>query len=284
MTSHPRHDGSLLVTDSLLKKFLQVHSEPTAMMALPQWSRLSGQCRGLLRGRLLNAQKVVTAGLKSYEPLPDFSEVTMKEKPRLRFLNKAPDLVKVVKEPKNLNDIRGPAKVGREFQEGEYGILALGGGYLKWGHFEMMRLTLNRKFNSKTTFSVWMVEAPYKPITRKGLGQRMGGGKGAVDHYVTPVKAEQLILEVGGRCEFEEVRPALEQVAKKLPFPAIAVSRESLKQMREEFLEKQRNNQNPWTFERIISCNMMGCRKYLSPYDLRFKGRYWGKFYMRDRI
>ncbi|CAI9576011.1 unnamed protein product [Staurois parvus] len=101
----------------------------------------------------------------------------MKEKPKLRVLNKVPDLVKAVKMPKNLRDIRGPATEGRDFREGEFGILALGGGYLHWGHFEMMRLTLNRKFNARTTFSLWMVEAPNKPITRKGLGHRMGGGK-----------------------------------------------------------------------------------------------------------
>ncbi|KAG8541732.1 hypothetical protein GDO81_028353 [Engystomops pustulosus] len=208
----------------------------------------------------------------------------MKERPKLRFMNKVPDLVKVVKVPKNLKDIRGPASHGRDFQEGQYGILALGGGYLHWGHFEMMRLTLNRKFDPRATFSNWLIEAPNKPITRKGLGQRMGGGKGAVDHYVTPVKAEQLVLEVGGRCEFAEVLPILTQVAKKLPFPAKAVSRESLQQLREEQEERQKNNQNPWTFERLVTRNMMGCRKYLSPYDLQFKGRYWGKRILKDRV
>ncbi|XP_072279796.1 large ribosomal subunit protein uL16m [Pyxicephalus adspersus] len=253
-------------------------------MALSLWNRLT-RLRGLLlTGRMANPQRAATAGLKSYEPPPDFSKVEIRERPKLRFMNRAPDLVKVIRKPRELKDIRGPATEGREFQEGEYGILALGGGYLRWGHLEMIRLTLNRKFDSRTTFSVWRVEAPHKPITRKGLGQRMGGGKGAVDHYVTPVKAEQLILEVGGRCEFEEVLPALEQVAKKLPFPAKAVSRESLKQMREELEEKKRNNQNPWTFERIVSRNMMGCRKYMSPYDLQYKGRYWGKRYLIDRI
>ncbi|XP_075073075.1 large ribosomal subunit protein uL16m [Mixophyes fleayi] len=253
-------------------------------MALGQWSRLTGLRRILLQGCVSNTQKAVTAGLRTYEPLPDFSRVSMKERPKLRFLNKVPDLVKVVKAPKNLNDIRGPAKEGRDFHEGEYGILALGGGYLHWGHFEMMRLTLNRKFDSRTTFSNWLIEAPNKPITRKGLGQRMGGGKGAVDHYVTPIKADQLILEVGGRCEFAEVLPMLTQVAKKLPFPAIAVSRETLRQSREELEERIKNNQNPWTFERIISRNMMGCRKYLSPYDLHYKGRYWGKLCLKNRV
>lgn len=85
---------------------------------------------------------------------------------------------------------------------------------------EMMRLTINRRMDSHTTFARWRINAPYKPITRKGLGQRMGGGKGAIDHYVTPVKCGQLIVEVGGRIELGEVESVLKEVAKKLPFPA----------------------------------------------------------------
>ncbi|XP_056387712.1 39S ribosomal protein L16, mitochondrial isoform X1 [Hyla sarda] len=253
-------------------------------MALSLWSRVSGLRRVLLTDCVQNPHKAITAGLRSYEPPPDFSGISMKERPKLRFMNKVPDVVKVVKVPRSLKDIRGPALHSLEFNEGQYGILALGGGYLHWGHFEMMRLTLNRKFDPRTTFSNWLIEAPHKPITRKGLGQRMGGGKGAVDHYVTAVKADQLIVEVGGRCEFAEVLPVLNQVAKKLPFPAIAVSRETLKELQEELEERKRNNQNPWTFERLVTRNMMGCRKYLSPYDLHFKGRYWGKRCLKDRV
>ena len=33
----------------------------------------------------------------------------------------------------------------------------------------------------------------------------MGGGKGAIDFYVTPVKSGRVILEVGGPLEYEEV-------------------------------------------------------------------------------
>lgn len=85
---------------------------------------------------------------------------------------------------------------------------------------EMMRLTINRRMDSRTTFARWRINAPYKPITRKGLGQRMGGGKGAIDHYVTPVKCGRLIVEVGGHLELGEVESVLKEVAKKLPFPA----------------------------------------------------------------
>lgn len=148
----------------------------------------------------------------------------------------------------------------------------------------MMRLTINRHLNPRTMFAVWRIPAPYKPITRKGLGTRMGGGKGAINHYVTAVKSGRLLVEVGGHCEFCQVEYFLNQIAKKLPLKAKAVSQKSLQEIREMEEERRRNNQNPWTFERIVKANMLGIRKHVSPYDLNLKGRYWGKFFLPDRV
>lgn len=47
-------------------------------------------------------------------------------------------------------------------------------------------------------FAIWRIDAPWKPITKKGTGVRMGGGKGSIKHYTTPVKAGRIILELGG--------------------------------------------------------------------------------------
>ncbi|XP_075282194.1 large ribosomal subunit protein uL16m [Opisthocomus hoazin] len=227
---------------------------------------------------------VPRAGLKKYVLPPDYSGITFPEKPKLKFMDKVPAVPKVKREPRRLRDIRGPSREATDFTQGQYGILALGGGYLHWGHFEMIRLTVARGMDPKTTFAVWRVPAPFKPVTRKSLGHRMGGGKGPIDRYVTPVKSGRLVLEVGGRCEFGEVKPFLKQVAEKLPFPAVPVSRDGLRQQRREEEERRLNNQNPWTFERVVTANMLGMRKYLSPYDLRLKGRYWGKFFLKHRV
>ena len=32
----------------------------------------------------------------------------------------------------------------------------------------------------------------------------MGGGKGSIHHYVTPVKANRIIMEVGGKLQFAD--------------------------------------------------------------------------------
>ena len=53
------------------------------------------------------------------------------------------------------------------------------GGYMQHGHFEMVRLTINRFIGDNDhMFARWRVNAPFKPVTKKGQGQRMGGGKG----------------------------------------------------------------------------------------------------------
>lgn len=72
-------------------------------------------------------------------------------------------------------------------------------------HFEMVRLQVARRIDMKRMFAIWRVDPPWQPITKKGQGQRMGGGKGAIDHYVTPIKSGRIIFEVGGKCEYAEV-------------------------------------------------------------------------------
>ncbi|CAJ1049850.1 S ribosomal protein L16%2C mitochondrial [Xyrichtys novacula] len=235
------------------------------------------------QGPLHSHLKVLTAGLQTHAIPPDFSDVVLPEKPKLKPTKKVPNFKTIKKEMKNLQDIQGPATAANTFKKGRYAI-AMGGGYLHWGHFEMIRFTINRKMDTKRAFARWRVNSPYKPITRKGLGQRMGGGKGAIDHYVTPVRAGRFIVEVGGKVELAEVQEALSQVAKKLPFPAKVMSRESHEAMLKNQAEKEQNNQNPWTFKQIAQGNMLGIRRILSPFDVRTHGRFTGKFYFPGRV
>ncbi|XP_062489932.1 large ribosomal subunit protein uL16m, partial [Pezoporus occidentalis] len=210
--------------------------------------------------------------------------IVIPEKPKLKFMEKAPAVPKVRREPRRLRDIRGPSRVATDFIEGQFGILALGGGYLHWGHLEMLRLTIGRSMDPKSMFAIWRLPPPSKALSRKSLGHRMGGGKGPIERYVTPVKSGRLLLELGGRCEFQHVEAFLRQAARKLPFPAVPISRAGLHRLRRDEEEREARNQNPWSFERVASANMMGARRYLSPRDLRLRGRYWGKFFLKHRV
>ncbi|XP_030269948.1 large ribosomal subunit protein uL16m [Sparus aurata] len=246
---------------------------------------LTGICRAHgHQGSLHSHLKVLAAGLKTFDIPPDFSGVVLPEKPKLKVMNKVPNLKKAKKEMKKLRDIQGPATSANTFTTGQYAIVALGGGYIHWGHIEMIRLTINRKMDPKTTYARWRINAPYKPITRKGLGQRMGGGKGAIDHYVTPVRFGRLIVELGGKLELGEIEHILTQVAKKLPFPAKVMSRESLATLQQKQADMEQNNQNPWTFKQIAQGNMLGIRRVLSPLDLHNHGRFAGKFHLKGRV
>ena len=129
------------------------------------------------------------------------------------------------------------------------------------------------------TFAIYRVDPPYKPVTVHGEGKKLGGGKGSIHHYVTPVKAGRVILEVGGKVMWDEVRPWLDKVVAKLPFEAISVNKRLLDRLNEEEKRLEETNENPYTFEWMIRNNMFDCRRYISPRD-----KLWfGKFVYRDR-
>lgn len=64
-------------------------------------------------------------------------------------------------------------------------------------HFETVRTAINPKMDTRRMFAEWRVEAPWKPWTKKAVGYRHGGGKGPIDRYVTPIRANRIILEIG---------------------------------------------------------------------------------------
>nr|XP_039248429.1 39S ribosomal protein L16, mitochondrial-like [Styela clava] len=210
---------------------------------------------------------------------PTFDDVEVDSKRRgLPVLPKVPD-INIVPQPKhNMREtriIRGPC-LGEEaeLKHKQYGIIALKGGFLKHGHFEMMRLTLGRGIRKKPMFAEYRVPGVHKPITRHPTNAVMGGGKGKIDHYVTPVKARQVIVEIAGKGTFEEVYRCMRITAEKLPFPAIAVNYEQLNGMYEEEVRLEEENENFITFREIVEKNMQGMRSYLTKYDLKQFGKY----------
>lgn len=50
-------------------------------------------------------------------------DVVLPEKPKLKFIEKVPNLKRVRKEMKKLRDIRGQAKTGNDFTTGQYAIV-----------------------------------------------------------------------------------------------------------------------------------------------------------------
>lgn len=104
----------------------------------------------------------------------------------------------------------------------------------------------------------------------------MGGGKGEITHYVTPIRAGRVILEVGGRLEFEEALPFLHTVAERLPFSAIAIDHQGLSDLRQQKEEMDAKNINPVNYKRIVERNIVNIRdcRMSNEYDQFWFGKY----------
>ncbi|CAK9827223.1 39S ribosomal protein L16, mitochondrial [Anthophora retusa] len=217
------------------------------------------------------------AGLKSYEPPPKFDDVEYPERNKLRVVHKVPQYppqIRPFKMQKRLRYLRGPELLHNTLLHKQYGIIATGGGRMKFKNFEMIRLMVLRHVDYQRVFAIWRIPDPWQPISKKGTGSRMGRGKGSIDHYVTPVKAGQVIIEVGGKIEYFEVKKLLENISKRLPCDAMAVSQEILDNMAEDKRKLEEENLNPYTWKYIIQNNMLGCHKWISKYDRQWYNEY----------
>lgn len=198
-------------------------------------------------------------------------------KPKLSLLPKVPQYPNGIRPPKMQKRIalmRGPEPIHNFLIHKQYGVIAQQGGRMKHNHFEMIRLSIGRAMDTSRMFAIWRVPAPWQPLTKKGIGVRMGSGKGSIDHYATPIRAGRVILEMSGQCEFEEVKKMLNHAAVNLPFKAIAVSQEMLDEMEAEEKKKQQSNLNPYTKQYVIQNNLNGCHNWLKPIDHKHFGKY----------
>ena len=109
---------------------------------------------------------------------------------------------------------RGRATRGTEVTYGEYGLQALEAGWITSNQIEAARIAMTRFI--KRGGKVWIKIFPDKPITNKGIGTRMGKGKGAVTYWVAVVKPGRVLFEMEGIPE-ETAREAFRLAAHKLP-------------------------------------------------------------------
>lgn len=236
--------------------------------------------RGIVRV-LLSPQSlyksVPIAGVKSFAPPANFDHVEFPERKKLKVVSKVPQYpasMRPFKMQKKLKLMRGPEMYHNTLLHKQYGIIAIEGGRMRACHFEMIRGTLLKNMDFNNGFAVWRVQEPWQPITKKAQGVRMGAGKGNIDHYVTPVKHGQVIVEVGGLFEYFEVKRVLKDIANKLPFAAIPVSQEILEKRKDTERREEEENLNPYTWKYIIQNNMLGCNRWISKFDVRWFNKY----------
>jgi len=109
---------------------------------------------------------------------------------------------------------KGIERRATELSLGSYGLKSLETCWISVRQIEAARRAILRYL--KKGGKLWIRIFPDKPITSKGTEFSMGGGKGAVSHYVFPVKPGRIIFELEGIKE-EVAREALKIAADKLP-------------------------------------------------------------------
>lgn len=77
---------------------------------------------------------------------------------------------------------------------GMYGMRATASGRVSAATLETMRKVI-RKVVLKSC-KLWFKVNPNVPVTQRPPETRMGKGKAAVDHYVTPIRPGQIVLEM----------------------------------------------------------------------------------------
>ena len=160
-----------------------------------------------------------------------------------------------------------------ELKRKQFGVITLDGGFIQHKHFVKIANTINKFIKNRNLAAEWRIEAPYHAVTRHPVQAVMGGGKGKIDHYVSLVKARQVVFELYGDAEYPEVYNILVAAANSLKLPARPVHYEMLKAMYEEEKEIEKQNENFFSFREIAVKNMQFSRSFLSPYDLKFYGK-----------
>lgn len=118
--------------------------------------------------------------------------------------------------------MRGVATRGFTLAFGEFGLKAMGRGWLTARQIEAARKAISRY--AQRGGKVWIRIFPDKPITKKALGVRMGSGKGDITDYVAVITPGRILFEIAG-VPIETAKTAIERAAAKLPFDVKFISK-----------------------------------------------------------
>lgn len=119
---------------------------------------------------------------------------------------------------------RGAAQSGNSIDFGDFGLQAQEAAWITSRQIEAARRAITRYI--RRGGNVWVRIYPHKPVTKKPAETRMGGGKGAPDHWVAVVKPGRILFEMGGVSE-DVAKGAMRLAAHKLPIGTKFVVRDT---------------------------------------------------------
>ena len=118
----------------------------------------------------------------------------------------------------------GKAKGNLTLSYGDFGLVAVEGGWVPARQIEAARIAMTRYM--KRGGKVYINIFPHMPRTKKPLEQRQGTGKGNVEEWVAVVKKGKIMFEVGDIDE-ATAREALRLASHKLSIKCKFVTKES---------------------------------------------------------
>jgi large subunit ribosomal protein L16 len=116
----------------------------------------------------------------------------------------------------------GKATRGNHIDFGDFGIMAMGPGWITSRQIEAARIAMTRHI--KRGGQVWIRIFPDKSYTKKPLEQRMGKGKASVEGWVAVVKPGRIMFELNGVPE-AVAKEAMRLAQFKLPIPTKFVTK-----------------------------------------------------------
>ena len=105
-------------------------------------------------------------------------------------------------------------KRGPEIAFGSFAIKTLDQYWITARQIEAARQAITREM--KRQGQLWIRIFPDRPVTAKGLGVRMGKGKGTPEYYAARVSPGRILFEADG-IPLEVAREAMRLGAQKLP-------------------------------------------------------------------
>jgi large subunit ribosomal protein L16 len=109
---------------------------------------------------------------------------------------------------------RGLAYRGCDIAFGDYGMMSTEPGRLTSRQIEAARMAITR--HVKRAGKLWIRIFPHRPVTKKPLEVRMGGGKGSVEMWAAEVQPGRIMYEISGVDE-PTAREAFRLAGHKLP-------------------------------------------------------------------
>src|SRR5665213_1639274 len=123
-----------------------------------------------------------------------------------------PKRTKFRKQQKGKN--RGIAWRGSDVSFGDFGLQATESSFVTSRQIEAARMAITR--HVKRAGKLWIRVFPDRPVTKKPLEVRMGGGKGAVEEWAAVILPGRVMYELQGVDEVT-AREAFRLAGHKLP-------------------------------------------------------------------